>query len=267
MSRWVGRLSAVVLLAVLVAWGVALLGGYDVVADVDNARISARPGTAGLLLGADRLGRSVGWRLVEASRAFVLPGLAAAFVAGVLGVGAGALAGYRGGAIDVLLRQAWRSLAAVPRFVLVLLACTIYGAEPAVLAVSCGVAYAPVIAEAVASRIAALHQHGFVLASRAHGVSAARTLVVHLLWANCRALVARHLLHVLAFVVVVETSLSYLGGFGIEEPQPSWGNMLALELGTPDGNPAAVLGPALCLWAVVAATLGAASRLREAGRA
>jgi len=266
MSRLGARLGQAVLLAVLLCWLLSLVSGYDVIADVTPARAGLHP-SAQALLGTDHMGRSVAWRLVTASRAFVGPGLLAMAVALALGLPAGALAGYLGGPVAGVVRYLWAVVSAVPRFVLVLLACSIYGSEPHVLAVAAGLSFAPGLGEALTTRIEALRSREFVLATRAHGVSAARTLAWHLLWLACRALILRQLLYLLAFYLVLETSLSYVGGFGIEEPQPSWGNMLAFEFGIHGGNPAAWAAPALAIWLTVAAAIGVASTLRERGHA
>ena len=265
MTRLVGWSGRVLLGLVLLAWLASLLSGYDPVADVDPSRASLGAGAAGPL-GTDHLGRSVAWRLLLATQAFVGPGLLAASVALALGLPGGALAGYLGGPSAQLVRYLWAVLGALPRLVLVLLACSIYGAEPQVLAASAGLSFAPALGEAVEARLAELRGREFVLATRAHGVSAARTLGWHLLWVGCRALVLRQLLFLLAFVLVLETSLSYIGGFGIEEPAPSWGNMLAFEFGVHGGNPWAWAAPAAATWLTAAAAIGVASTLRERGR-
>lgn len=265
MSTRVARLGAVLLALVLLAWIFSLVAGFDVVADVNPARANEGP-SAAAWLGTDHMGRDVAWRLVTASEAFVGPGLLAGMVAMLLGLPTGALSGYLGGPTAAAVRYAYAVVAALPRFVLVLLACAIYGSEAVVLAVAAGVAFAPGLGEAVHARIEELRSREFVLATRAHGVGALWTLGFHLLWIGCRALVARQVLHVFAFVLVLETTLSYIGAFGIEEPQPSWGNMLAFEFGVHDGNPWAWAAPALAIWATVAATQAVASGLQERGR-
>ncbi len=265
LQRLVPALGGLVLLLVLAAWVVSLGVSFDVVADVDPSRASQPPG-AGALLGTDHLGRDVAWRLVTASEAFMGPGLLAAVVAAGLGLPAGALAGYLGGPVAGLVRYLFAVVSTLPRFVLVLLACAIYGAEPHVLAIAAGIAFVPGLGGAVHTRIADLRSREFVLATRAHGVRPLRTLAWHLVWVNCRALVARQVLYLFAFVLVLETTLSYIGDFGIEEPAPSWGNMLAFEFGVHDGNLWAWAAPALAIQATVAATMAVASVLQERGR-
>ena len=82
----------------------------------------------------------------------------------------------------------------MPRFVLVLLCCAIYGNEPYVLAITAGAAYAPTLGEAVYGRVSRLRRADFILACRAHGLTEWDILVRHLVWIGCRDLVWRHLL-------------------------------------------------------------------------
>lgn len=262
------RLSWLALALVPAMWVLALVGGYDVVGDVDVTRASVGP-SAKHWLGTDHLGRDVFWRLVTASQAFVGPGLAAAVVALGLGLSAGAVAGWTGGPLASLVRYVFTVVASVPRFVLVLLACAIYGNSVWTLAVAAGVAYAPTVGEAVHARIRAFRRAEFVLAAEAHGVHPARILGYHLLWVNTRRLAARHALQLFAFLLLVETTLSYIGafgataGFGVQEPTPSWGNMMGFEWGVPDANLWATAAPALALWTVLVAALAASQRLED----
>lgn len=240
--------------SVLAVWIVSLAAGYDAVADVHPDLAGTGPGWDHLL-GTDHLGRDVLWRLVTASEAFVPAGAAAALTAGALGVLAGALAGYGGGPLEAVIRYVLTVIASIPRFVLVLLAGSILGAKMWVLAIASGVACAPAVGEAVYAQIDGLKRTEFVLAARAHGYSEARILVYHLLWVNCRGLIARNVLQAFGFFLLIETTLSYLGDFGVPQPAPSWGNMLAFELGIHDGNTWAWLAPAV---AIAAAILGTA---------
>lgn len=256
--------GGVLLGAVLVAWAAALVSSYDVVADVAPARASLGP-AGDHWLGTDHLGRDVAWRLLLGSHAFVGPGLLAAGIAGVLGGLGGTLAGWFGGVAAMAVRYVSTVVASVPRFVLVLLAGAIFGADVWILAAATGVACAPAVSDALHARIDELRRAEFVLALRAHGVPEARILWWHLVWVNGRGLVTRHLFTAFGFFLVVETTLSYLGGFGVQEPTPSWGNMLAFEFGIPDGNPFAWIAPALAIWVTILGTalLGQALGLRE----
>lgn len=256
-------LSSLGLLSVLALWVLSIVAGHDVVAAVDPSRAGAAPSLSHWL-GCDHLGRDVLWRLITACEAFVGPGLIACLICALLGVGMGGASGWLGGSISSGLRYTFSVIASLPRFVLVLLICAIYGDEPIVLALSTALAYTPVLGEAVAGRIEDMRRAEFVRAAQAHGMSDVAVLVRELLWSNCRALVGRHLLYLFGYFLVLETTLSYLGGFGVEEPQPSWGNMLAFELHHSQGNPLGWLAPAAAIWLTVLATTVLASQLGEA---
>ncbi len=264
MRRAGALLGAAILAAVAIAWIAAKLSGYDVVADVDITRASLGPG-AGHWLGTDHLGRDVFWRLLTASDAFVGPGLLAAAVALGAGVPGGAVAGWSGGLIAGGVRYLFTVVASLPRFVLVLLACAIYGNDAAVIALAAGAAYAPTVGEAIYERVSYFRRAEFVLAAEAHGVHPARILGYHLLWVNCRRLIFRHGLQLFAFFLLLETTLSYIGGFGVEEPAPSWGNMIAFEWATRGGNAWATRAPMLAIWVVILGATLAGEGLAEVG--
>jgi ABC-type dipeptide/oligopeptide/nickel transport system permease subunit len=258
-AAWLG---IAVLAAVAATAALSPLTGYDVVADVDPARALAAPGAAHWL-GTDHLGRDVLMRLLVASRAFVFPGLAACACAAALGVPAGAVSGWFGGLPSRAIRYAFTVVSGLPRFVLVLLALSIYGNRPIVLAIAAGCAYAPTLGEAIHERIEGLRGADFLAAHRAHGVPEWRLLLVHVLWGACNRLVARHLLTLFSFFLVLETTLSYLG-FGVQQPWPSWGNMLAFDLDYEGTGWGALLAPAAAIWLVIASIAWVRDALSEA---
>jgi ABC-type dipeptide/oligopeptide/nickel transport system permease subunit len=83
---------------------------------------------------------------------------------------------------------------------------------------------------------------------------------------NCRRLVGRHLLYLFGYFLVLESTLSYVGGFGVREPMPSWGNMLVFAWGRRADNPWTVLAPGLAVLATVGAVAWVAEALGEGRR-
>ncbi len=269
MSR---RLGFAVLGLLLVLRLLSALSGYDPVADLTPELRSAGP-SASHWLGTDHLGRDVARRLLHGTAAFVEPGLLAALLTVGIGLAAGVLSGARGGVSGAAAAWLMGVVAAIPGLVLVLLGLSIYGGSADAAAGSsqiwwiagfCGVICAPALSGAVTARLQALIRAEFVVAARAHGISPARILFYHLLWVNTRGLVLRHALRAFTQMVVLETTLSYLGGFGVPEPTPSWGNMLAFELGVVEGNPWAWLAPALAIWLGVVGIYGLSEATGEA---
>jgi ABC-type dipeptide/oligopeptide/nickel transport system permease subunit len=212
-------------------------------------------------LGTDRLGRDVFWRLLLAAQVFVAPGVLSAALAMSLAVPLGALAGWSGGGLARAVFILLGAVASVPQLVLVLMCGTIFGHDPAVLAISAGVSATPALARAVAERIERLRVEEFVLASRAHGLSTARILLLHLVAIASGRAIARHLVGVFGAFMVLECTLSYLGNFGVQEPTPSWGNMLTFQWGRPISW--SILAPGLAIWATLGACALAARLFAE----
>ena len=220
----------------------ALLRLAAVFVDVDPSVRTAAPllgPTADHLLGTDQLGRDVLARVIDGSEAFVVPGLFAVALALAVGVPVGAGMGFwprsRAAALG---RFGLTIIGAWPRLVLVVVVVSILTAsvsDPAafsavrlyLLAALVGVSFLPQLAEALAERVATFQREEFVEAARAHGLPDHRILLHHILWANCRELLLRQCCLVFAAFLLVETSLSYLGDYGVPPPRPSWGNILS----------------------------------------
>jgi len=189
--------------------------------------------------GTDQLGRDVFLRMVESTEAFVIPGLFAVAVVLVIGVPLGAAIGFwprsrlTGAArVGLTIVGAW------PRLVLVVVVIAIFMvsvSDPAawadarlyVLALLVAISFVPQLAQELSERVLIFQREQFVEAARAHGLSDSRILFVHILWANCRELVLRQCCLLFASFLLVETSLSYLGDYGVPPPRPSWGNILS----------------------------------------
>jgi peptide/nickel transport system permease protein len=191
------------------------------------------------LLGTDQLGRDLLLRLVVSVEAFFEPGLFACVVALLLSLPAGALMGYWPATpVARVLRGAATTIAAWPRLVLVVVGVATFTAmvsDPAaweglrlyVLAALVGLSFVPELAGALSERIQTLQREQFIEACRAHGIAERDILLRHILWSNCRDLVLRQVCLVFGAFILVETSLSYLGDYGVPPPRPSWGNILA----------------------------------------
>ena len=189
------------------------------------ALLNAPPLTPGHVLGTDFLGRDMQSRLIVGIQAYFLPGLLAITISLVGGSVLGILAGYRGGLIDTLITYFSNLLDSFPRLVLILLVIAAFKPDIYAIMVVVGITAMPVIARLVAGKIAFLRQKSFIEAAHALGLSAHTVILKHILWFNCRTLLVIQATLGMAEAILVETSLSYLG-FGVQEPKPSWGNMV-----------------------------------------
>jgi len=193
--------------------------------DMDLANMLGGPLTEGHLLGTDYMGRDLLTRLILGIQAYFLPGLLSIVIALALGAALGVLAGYRGGRSETAVTYVTNLVDALPRLVLMLLVIAAFKPGIYTIMVVLGLTSAPTVAMLVKGKILMLRQRNFIESAVALGISPARIILKHILWYNCRALLLIQATLGMAEAVLLETSLSYLG-FGVQEPTPSWGNMV-----------------------------------------
>lgn len=193
---------------------------------MDLAAVNALP-SAAHPLGADFVGRDLLSRVMVGTQAFFLPGLLSVGVSLLFGALFGVLAGYwpeRFGAPVGLLLQLLESL---PKLVLILLVVALFRPDIYLILLVVGITNIPAAAELLRARIAVLRRKSYIEAAIALGLSPSRVILKHVLWLHGRGLVLIQASIGMGEAILIETSLSYLG-FGVQEPRPSWGNMVAL---------------------------------------
>ena len=193
--------------------------------DIDLGLMIAPPGTAGHLLGTDFMGRDMLSRIIVGIQAYFLPGLLAIFIALFLGTLIGVLAGYWGGKFDTGITYFTNLIDSFPRLVLILLVIAAFKPDIYYIMVVVGLTNVPVVTSLIKGKIQFLKQKNFVEADVALGVPTRTIILKHILWHNCRSLLIIQATLGMAEAILMETSLSYLG-FGVQEPTPSWGNMV-----------------------------------------
>lgn len=187
--------------------------------------LNAPPGSAGHLLGTDFLGRDILSRLIMGIQAYFLPGLVAIAIALSLGTALGVAAGYRGGSADALIAYCNDLVDSLPRLVLILLVIAAFKPDIYYIMVVVGVTGVPEVASLIAGKIRFLRQKNFIEAATVLGLPTHVIILKHILWYNCRTLLIIQATLGMGEAILIETSLSYLG-FGVQEPTPSWGNMV-----------------------------------------
>jgi peptide/nickel transport system permease protein len=173
----------------------------------------------------DFMGRDILSRLIVGIQAYFLPGLLAIFISLSGGIVLGILAGYRGGKTETIITYITNLVDSFPRLVLILLVIAAFKPDIYYIMVVMGITGVPSVATAIANKIRFLAQKNFIEAAIALGLRTRVIIFKHILWYNCRALLIIHATLGMGEAILLETSLSYLG-FGVQEPMPSWGNMV-----------------------------------------
>jgi peptide/nickel transport system permease protein len=221
-------------------------------------RTEERAGAPGVhLLGTDELGRDRLSRLLVASRFSLVVGPVGTLLASALGILLGCVAGYAGHALDAVLMRAADALMALPALVLILAARAAFPLElppsrAALLLITIFVAVGwAEMARLTRGLVMALRRRDFVLAATSIGLSQRRVLFRHILPNAARPLVVQVTLMLPAFLLT-ETSLSFLG-VGLQEPEASWGNMLAAasDISLLREQPFLLIAPAFAIFVFV----------------
>ncbi|MCL6521457.1 MAG: ABC transporter permease [Firmicutes bacterium] len=175
-------------------------------------------------LGTDELGRDELSRLLHGGQVTLAVGFLAMLFSLVAGLVVGLVAAYYRGWLDALLMRLTDAMMAIPSFFFALVALTVLGRTPLMVALVIGVSSWMQVARVIYGETLRLKEQEFVEAARALGASDGRVLARHLLPQVAPSLIVSATLGV-AWAILTESALSYLG-LGIQLPTASWGNML-----------------------------------------
>jgi len=175
-------------------------------------------------LGLDDLGRDVLSRILYGARVSLRVGFSVVILASVVGVTLGAIAGYFGGTIDVLVMRLCDILLAFPGILLAIALVAVLGPNlnNVILALATigWVGYARL----VRGQVLKVREMEYVMAAKALGAKSPRVIIRHVLPNVINPVIVMATLG-LAGAILAEAALSFLG-LGVQPPIPSWGAML-----------------------------------------
>ncbi|MUL36413.1 ABC transporter permease [Gloeocapsopsis dulcis] len=184
------------------------------------------------LLGTDEQGRDQFSRLVHGGRISLSIGLVGIAITFPLGMLIGGISGYFGGLVDSLLMRIVEVLMTIPGlYLLVALAAVLppglSSAQRFVLIVfiTSFVGWAG-LARVIRGQVLSIKEREFVQAAKSMGANSFYIILRHILPQTASYIIISATLAVPGFIVA-ESILSLIG-LGIQQPDPSWGNMLSL---------------------------------------
>ncbi|MFE3826570.1 ABC transporter permease [Streptomyces sp. NPDC059092] len=258
----VSLLVLVALLAVLGPW----LAPHDPLATSEHT-LGDASGTN--WLGTDHLGRDVFSRLLDGSRVSVLGSLEVALTALAVGAVPGILSVHLGRGFEWLTLRLADTLVALPflLFAVAVIALLGNGITQAMLVT--GALVSPLFYRVARAATLAVARSPYVEAALISGASIGWVVRRHV-WGKVLPPLAVALAQTIGVGFVIVSSLTFLG-IGVQPPAPTWGGLLASDLGYLSHQPWAPLAPALLIMVTVWACNLLADAIRdvsgEAGRA
>ena len=171
-----------------------------------------RPPSAVHLLGTTNLGQDTFWLLTWAIRNSLTLGLCVAFVATLIGVTIGLLAGYRGGATDRALSFVIDSFLCLPALPVLILLASLLGGNTslALIGVVLVLFNWPFPARQIRAVALSMREREFIHVAWFSGDSALRIIAVQI-FPYLRPWAAANFVNTVLVVIAIETSLAVIG--------------------------------------------------------
>ncbi|MBW2624306.1 MAG: ABC transporter permease [Deltaproteobacteria bacterium] len=202
-------------------------------------------------LGADQMGRDTLSRLIYGSRIALLVSFGAVSLGVILGVPIGLISAYYRGKVDEVIMRFMDALVAFPSLILAVGLIAVLGSSIQNVIFAIGVANIPWLARVVRSQALSVREMDYVMSARSIGASNTR-IISRYLWPNCAAPVIVQATLGMAYAVLAEAALGFIG-VGVQPPTPTWGNMLQYAFGLLDRSPILSIAPGLAIFFMVLA--------------
>lgn len=208
----------------------------------------ADPFSSDHFLGTDSLGRDVFSRIVYGTRIAVLIGFGGVAVSILIAYTIGTVSGYCGGLVDLTIQRLVDAWMAIPSLVLLLTIVYLLGDSPTTILIAIGIILAGGGSRVARSAVLAVKGNMYVEAARTIGAGGPRIIIRHILPNVFPVMIVSATVQ-LGVAILLESSLSFLG-YGIQDPEPSWGGMLSVT-----GRTYMLRQPWLSVWPGVAIVL------------
>lgn len=185
------------------------------------------------LFGADSRGRDLFSRILYGARVSLSIGLIGVFISFSLGLLFGGIAGYFGGRIDNILMRVVEMMMMIPGFYLLLALRSSFTylnsvqMYIAIVFILSFIGWAS-LARVIRGMVLSLREREYVQAAKVLGVSNIKIILRHILPHTMAYTIVSICLSIPSYILG-EAGLSILG-LGIQDPWPSWGNLLSEAL-------------------------------------
>jgi oligopeptide transport system permease protein len=236
--------SAIVLALISVAcFGASWISPYPI-DDIDWENISTPP-SAAHWFGTDENGRDLFTRILYGGQVSLMVGVVATLVSLMIGVIWGAVAGFFGGRVDAMMMRTVDILYSLPYMFFVILLVVFFGRNILLIFVALGAVQWLDMARIVRGQTLSLKRKEFIEAAHASGVSTFNIIRRHII-PNTLGPVVVYITLTVPSVILTESFISFLG-LGVQEPQTSWGVLIAEGARVMETAPWSLIYPAIFL--------------------
>lgn len=183
-----------------------------------------QPPNATHWFGTDHVGRDIFSRVLLGTGLALLVGATIIFLASIIGVTVGALAGYFGGWTDETIMRITDIFLTVPALVLAIAVTAALGKGITFVMIGIALVWWPGFARLTRSLVLSLREETFVDAARATGASNSRLVFRHILPNTVSPIVVKMSTD-FGFAVLTAAALGFIG-LGAQPPTPEWGAMI-----------------------------------------
>ena len=174
--------------------------------------------------GTDHLGRDIFYRILHGMYITLGVGFAATFMAALVGVPIGIIAGYYGGWVDTVIMRLMYILLAFPGILLALAIVSVLGGSTINVTIAIAIGALPQFARIVRGSTLTTKKLEYVDAVRALGARDGKIIFQHIL-PNIMSPIIVNTTIFIATAILSAAGLSFLG-LGVQPPTPEWGAML-----------------------------------------
>jgi peptide/nickel transport system permease protein len=192
---------------------------------------TASPEQRVFLFGTDALGRDLFSRIIYGGRISLTIGLVGVAISFAIGLAVGSVAGYVGGRFDDVVMRGTEVLMSLPSFYFLLALAAVIPPSLSsaqtflmIVVIMSFIRWAG-FARIIRGMVSSIRELDYVQSARALGAGRTRIILRHVIPATFGYTIVAATLSIPGFILG-ESALSLLG-LGIQEPDASWGNLLA----------------------------------------